>query len=97
MGQAVLVGRQQPNLRLQHPVGQDLASRAGEREPQRGADVRARRADPQFHAAGLPTGPPLRHEQAIGQALLATVVAAIALSTVLLASAALAIRAPSGP
>jgi hypothetical protein len=43
--------------------------------------------------AGLPTGPPLRHEQAIGQAVLAAVAAPIALAAVLLAAAALALRA----
>jgi hypothetical protein len=44
-------------------------------------------------AAGRPTGPPLRHEQAIGQALLAAVAAPLGLGAVLLATAALAIRA----
>jgi hypothetical protein len=44
-------------------------------------------------AAGQPTGPPLRHRQAMGQALLAALAAALGLGAVLLATAALAIRA----
>jgi len=44
-------------------------------------------------AAGRPTGPPLRHEQAMGQALLAAGAATVALGAILLAAAALAVRA----
>ena len=43
--------------------------------------------------AGLPTGPPLRRGQAAGQVLLAAVLAPLALGLILLAAAALALRA----